>query len=342
MSLVPENSPDENTSAWASSEERRRLGVLHRYGVLDTPPEPELDDLTAMAAQICETPIAMISLVDEERQWFKSKVGVETVQTPRSQSFCAHALNQRNLFVVPDALHDSRFAQNPSVTGEPGIRFYAGAPLATPYNAILGTLCIIDRVPRKLSLTQECVLESLSRRVMVHLETRRRMRLPGFSEDGHLLPGVYDLTLDQLRLIVCTNPYRSALWSRLMSFLSWPILNQHFSYAYIGGGFVSNDPHPRDIDVILQTREPYGPASFAVLSRFFLTGLDRILQMYSVHLHFWMEHSPAGLSDYLSFFQYAPPAHRTYAPNCQKRGIVRIDLQDPEIISKFQEAITST
>ena len=144
------------------------------YGVLDTPPEPALDDLTALAAAICEAPIALITLVDEHRQWFKSRVGLETQETPREYSFCAHALGQSDLFIVPDAALDERFAQNPVVTGEPGIRFYAGAPLITPESAILGTLCVIDRVPRTLTPAAGQALRVLSRQVMTQLELHRR------------------------------------------------------------------------------------------------------------------------------------------------------------------------
>ncbi len=114
-----------------SLDERHRLETLRLYGVLDTPSERALDDLTALAAAVCGTPIALISLVDEHRQWFKSKIGLEAAETPREFSFCAHALESPDLFIVPDASQDERFAGNPLVTGEPHIRFYAGARLAT-------------------------------------------------------------------------------------------------------------------------------------------------------------------------------------------------------------------
>src|SRR5437868_3532920 len=113
-------------------EEAIRLDALHRYAVLDTPPEQALDDLTALAAQICGKPMATISLVDKDRQWFKARVGLDMAETSRDISFCAQALNGPELLVVPDATLDERFANFPTVTGEPGIRFYAGAPLVTP------------------------------------------------------------------------------------------------------------------------------------------------------------------------------------------------------------------
>ena len=113
-------------------DEKQRLGVLGQYAVLDTPPEEAFDNLTALAAQICEAPIALISLVDENRQWFKSKVGLTASETARNISFCGHGIHQPGLFIVPDATRDERFADNPLVTAEPRIRFYAGAPLVLP------------------------------------------------------------------------------------------------------------------------------------------------------------------------------------------------------------------
>jgi two-component system, cell cycle sensor histidine kinase and response regulator CckA len=158
------------------ASEKKRLEVLWDYGVLDTPPEAEFDELTALAAHICEAPVALISLVDEQRQWFKAKVGLEVPETPRDISFCAHAILQTGLFVVPDATKDPRFADSPLVTGEPFIRFYAGAPLITPDGHAVGTLCVTDRRPRELSLDQRQALRILARVVVMQLEARRRSR----------------------------------------------------------------------------------------------------------------------------------------------------------------------
>ena len=136
-------------NAPVSSSESRRLEVLWQYEVLDTPPEEAFDDLTALAAQICNAPIALLSLVDENRQWFKSKVGLTISETTRDVSFCSHAIGQSDLFIVSDATRDPRFADNVLVRAEPRIRFYAGAPLVTPEGHALGTLCVLDHVPRQ-------------------------------------------------------------------------------------------------------------------------------------------------------------------------------------------------
>jgi len=163
-------------TALALNHEKKRLKVLWQYDVLDTVPEEVFDDLTELAARICEAPIALISLVDEDRQWFKSKVGVTLKETSRDISFCAHAIRQEGLFIVPDATLDPRFAQNPLVISDPKIRFYAGAPLITPDGHALGTLCVLDKVPRELRSEQQQALRVLARHVMTQLELRRHAR----------------------------------------------------------------------------------------------------------------------------------------------------------------------
>jgi len=158
------------------TNEGRRLKVLWQYDVLDTVPEQVFDDLTELAARICEAPIALISLIDEDRQWFKAKHGVSVNETSRDISFCARAIQQHDLFIIPDATQDERFASNPLVISDPKIRFYAGAPLITPDGYALGTLCVIDKVPRELRAEQKQALRVLSRHVMMQLELRRNAR----------------------------------------------------------------------------------------------------------------------------------------------------------------------
>ena len=156
-------------------EERERLAVLHRLNLLDTPPDPVLDELTELAALIFKTPIALVSLVDKSRQWFKSKFGLTRPETSREDSFCAHGIGQRGVMVVEDATKDPRFSENPLVLGEPGIRFYAGAPLVTEEGFGLGTLCVIDQEPRgPLLPVEEAILQRLSALAMHRLDNMRR------------------------------------------------------------------------------------------------------------------------------------------------------------------------
>lgn len=154
-------------------DESARLAALRRYRILDTDPEQAFDDLTLLASQICGVPIAAITLIDDDRQWFKSRVGIGLTETARNISFCTHAIQTPNeIMVVPNVLEDRRFVNNPLVLGEPLIRFYAGAPLVTEDGHALGTLCVIDKVPRLLTPGQTHALDALRRQVQAQLELR--------------------------------------------------------------------------------------------------------------------------------------------------------------------------
>ncbi len=187
-------------------KEPERLEALQRYEILDTESEQRFDDLTLLAKHICDAPIALISFVDAERQWFKSRIGLTASQTPRAVSFCGHAILEEDVMVVPDAAADARFADNPMVTGEPGIRFYAGAPLLTSTGHALGTLCVIDRKPRELTEEQLEALRTLARQVVAQLELRRRLK-----KERKEAKEAIDERDTTLRLIV--NQMPAVLWS---------------------------------------------------------------------------------------------------------------------------------
>ena len=158
------------------ANEQDRIKALLKYNILDTDSEQAFDDLTALAAHICGTSIALVSLIDDSRQWFKSKVGLEVTETPREQAFCAYTICQpEDLLIIPNALEDERFATNPLVRSDPNIRFYAGAPLVTPEGFAIGSLCVIDRQPGDLSLEQKQALAALSRQVISQLELRNNV-----------------------------------------------------------------------------------------------------------------------------------------------------------------------
>jgi diguanylate cyclase (GGDEF)-like protein/PAS domain S-box-containing protein len=160
----------------SAPDEQARLNALKSYAILDTPRETDFDLLTRLLAQICETPIATVTFVDERRQWFKSAVGLGVAETDRALGFCARAIAGTELFVVPDARNDPRFAHHPAVTGEPGVRFYAGMPLVSADGFALGTVCVVDYVPRTLTAKQAEALSTLARQVMVSLECRRECK----------------------------------------------------------------------------------------------------------------------------------------------------------------------
>ena len=161
-------------AAQQPDNEAKRLNALNEYKILGTKPEQSYDDITKIASSVCSTPIALLSLIDVDRQWFKSKVGVDIKETPRDWSFCAHAIHSSDPLIVPDALMDDRFRDNPLVCGDPKIRLYAGFPLENSEALRMGTLCVIDRVPRQLN-DKECgVMKALARQVVSFLELRKK------------------------------------------------------------------------------------------------------------------------------------------------------------------------
>jgi signal transduction histidine kinase len=157
--------------------ELERLQALEAYQILDTLPEREFDSITEIASYICQTPISLVSLIDKDRQWFKSHRGLDATETPRDHAFCAHAINHPEApFIVEDSSKDERFADNPMVTGDPNVRFYVGAPLVTSESLAIGTLCVIDHEPRKLNEAQLTALRSLADQVIAQLEFRKKVQ----------------------------------------------------------------------------------------------------------------------------------------------------------------------
>lgn len=151
------------------ANEQQRLAALHELLLLDTPPEQRFDTIVEYAATEFDVPICLVTLVDHDRQWFKARVGLETCSTSRDISFCAHAILQQDVMVVPDAAKDARFADNPLVTSDPHIRFYAGVPLTLPSGFAVGTLCVIDIKARTFDAVERSILESLRDLLVVEL-----------------------------------------------------------------------------------------------------------------------------------------------------------------------------
>ncbi len=158
----------------AREQETARLQALLDYNILDTPQEESFDSLARLAAHVCEVPIVFISMLDAERQWHKARIGAEGSEVPREHTFCDHTIRQDELFEIPDSLSDERFIDNPFVTGEPHIRFYAGMPLRSPDGYNVGTLCVVDKSPRELNSAQKEALRTIAKQVVLQLELRKR------------------------------------------------------------------------------------------------------------------------------------------------------------------------
>lgn len=157
--------------------EEIRLADLYLYDILDTPYEAEFDELRALAAEICDCPISLISLIDKDRQWLKSKQGVEQTETSRNVSFCSHTILRKEILIIENAAEDERFFDNPFVTGDHHVRFYAGVPVVSPTGQALGTVCVFDTKPRKLSIMQQRTLEVLAKQVTKLLELRLKSKV---------------------------------------------------------------------------------------------------------------------------------------------------------------------
>ncbi|MFA6190981.1 MAG: diguanylate cyclase [Sulfurimonas sp.] len=193
--------------------EQERLAELKKYDILDTEPEAIFESMVQLAAYICKTPISAISLIDENRQWFKAIVGIDATETPRDVAFCAHAILQDEPMVIRDALLDERFHDNPLVAGGPGIRFYAGVPLVTPSGLHLGTLCVIDVEPRELPQEQIEAVKTLADSVMAHLDLRlSHKEIRKYVDDLQLSATIFDtaresiVVTDENNCFITVNP----------------------------------------------------------------------------------------------------------------------------------------
>jgi hypothetical protein len=236
----------------SSRQEKQRLELLDLYQ-FDRWSDPELNEIVRTAAQICGTPVAIITVVDRDRQWFKASHGVELEFLPRAESFCAHALDQPGLCIVFDTTQDVRFKHYAVVQGEEHVRFYAGAPLLTLEGLTLGTLCVVDVVPRNLTDSQQWMLNTLAGQVMQRFERQRRKFEFNLTEEGLLPAGLHHFTLPKLRRYVGTNPYREKLWLLFLSFLAEGVRARQYTHVFVTGDILGPKARPELVDLILPT-----------------------------------------------------------------------------------------
>jgi diguanylate cyclase (GGDEF)-like protein len=227
--------PEGAVAAALPPNEVARLAALGRYGILDTPAEQSFDDIVTVAAALCHVPIALISLVDEHRQWFKASSGLAgPAEIPRTVAFCAHAiLEPDRILEVSDARLDPRFATNPLVLGDPHIRFYAGVPLVSPEGQAVGTLCVIDRVPRQLTAAKQNALASLARQVVAQLELRHLVADLSLRSTTDVLTGAWNRRAFEQRLAAEWNRHvrtRSSLGLLMLDVDHFKHFNDRFGH----------------------------------------------------------------------------------------------------------------
>lgn len=239
-------------------DEPARLAALGRYRILDTEPEQRFDDLTMLASQICDTPMSLITLIDSDRQWFKSRIGLDVAETSRSVAFCEHTIQRPEIMQVPDAAADVRFRDNPFVTGDTHIRFYAGAPLVTPDGHALGTLCVMDVKPRHLTEGQLRALAALRRQVEGQLELRRNLDdlVEALSERDRAeaaktaLVGDLRTSLDQVDKLTALMPFCSTCQLNLVipaSPASIPMVSEGVRQLLLGKGWTDDELMPVEL-----------------------------------------------------------------------------------------------
>jgi len=214
--------------------ETLRLDALHSYAILDTPREPAFDDITRLAAMICQTPIAVVNLIDSERQWFKSEIGLGTRETPLATSICAHALLEDDLLLVPDTREDPRFASNPLVTGAERLHFYAGALLKTSDGLPLGTVCVLDRRARQLTYDQIEALRALARQAMAQLELRKALALA--QESNHYRSRLLAIAGHDLKTPLRTASYALAKVRRELDAVGVPLDEARKALSQVAAG----------------------------------------------------------------------------------------------------------